>query len=448
MNHVGAWYKEMANRLWVNCLRSGRLLKLCSSLKPGSSGLRSSVISPRLQNHATPPYSLSSFIPHAQPPRPSSSSQPSEGASSTSSFWSTLTLVGVGVSIGVALHFRDGNEAAPSTALSAYCVEKPKSLSTRFNFIAEAVEKAAPSVVYIETDRNISTFIGSVVAKSAGSGFVVEDGKYVLTNAHVVSNSTSVTVQLSSGQTVRGEVTDIDEVADLALIRMDLPKGTVIQPLEFGDAKDIRPGEWVVAMGSPLSLTNTITCGIVSCLHRSGKDLGLRNNDMEYVQTDAAITVGNSGGPLVNLDGEVVGVNTMTAAPGISFAIPSTVAHNFVRSANKKATGDFRGERGGRVYTIGVTMLALNPHIMPTIQQYFSIPKDITGGVLLARVWPHSPAHQAGLKRGDLVVRINGQQVNSSKDMYNKVQSGKKLSVEFYRKRQYMTCTLVPEPMT
>ena len=351
------------------------------------------------------------------------------------------------MSVGVALYKHDGNSCGSLISQTAHCLEAPKSSPRGFNFIAEAVEKAAPSVVYIEADRTISTFYGHLVAKASGSGFVVEDGKYVLTNAHVVSNTTSVNIKLSCGRTVKGEVTDIDEVADLALIKINLPRDITVPPLKFSNAGDIRPGEWVVAMGSPLSLTNTITCGIVSCLHRPGKDLGLRDNDMEYVQTDAAITVGNSGGPLVNLDGDVVGVNTMTAAPGISFAIPSTVAQNFVRSANKKAIGNYKNQYKNQVYTVGVSMLTLSPQLMPTIQYYFSVPKDITGGVLLAGVSPHSPAHQAGLKSGDIIVSINGEEIASKKDMYNKVQSGKKLSVEFYRNQQRMKCTLVPEPM-
>lgn len=352
----------------------------------------------------------------------------------------------MGLSVGVACHnYRRKKAVSPPLALSpAHCEDKHPS-SRGFNFIADAVEKAAPSVVSIESSRNVATFYGqSVVARSGGSGFAVADGNYILTAAHVVRKTNMVDIRLSSGQVVRGELTDIDEVADLALIKMDLPRGTTIPPLSFSNAKDIRPGEWVVAMGSPLTLTNTITCGIVSCLHRPGKDIGLSNNDMEYVQTDAAITVGNSGGPLVNLEGQVVGVNTMTAAPGISFAIPSNVAEGFVRSASKKSTSP--PEPSGRTYTIGVTMLPLNSQIMQTIQQYFPIPKDVEGGVLLARVWPQSAAQQAGLKSGDLVVRINGQQITSSKDMYEMVQSGKKMDIEFYRKQRYMTCTVTPEP--
>ena len=391
--------------------------------------------------HSTTP-SLPSTLPCNSP----ASSSPSS-SSSSSTLKRLLAVLGLGVTFGVSYHHLHRNGAVPFALPHAYCNEKPTNQSSakRFNFIAEAVDKAGPSVVYIKSTRE-NTYFGARTT-SAGSGFVVENGEYVVTNAHVVSSTTSVEIQLNSGQVVRGEVTDMDEVADLALIKMDLPAGTTIPALKFGDSKSIRPGEWVVAMGSPLTLTNTITCGIISCTMRAGKDLGMSNSDMEYVQTDAAITIGNSGGPLVNLDGEVIGVNTMTAAPGISFAIPSTVAEKFIRSANKKAVGKFAAD--GRKYMIGVSMLSLDSKIMPKVRHFLSLPKDLTGGVLLTQVWTYSPAHQAGLKSGDVIVRINGQQVNSTKEMYNLVKNsnGKKLNVEFYRKQQHMTCIVVPEPM-
>lgn len=370
----------------------------------------------------------------------------------STSFNRQLALVGGALLLGAGayLYVHHDTDVAPTITPQAQCDKQPKNPSSvkssnrQFNFIAEAVERASPSVVSIEVSHSIETFFGSFSGTVAGSGFVVENGRHVLTNAHVVGNTLglSVDIKLISGKVVKGEVTDIDEVADLAIIKLDLPSGTFLPPLKFGNSNDLRPGEWVVAMGSPLALTNTITCGIVSSLHRPSADLGLTKTDMEYVQTDAAITLGNSGGPLVNLDGDVIGVNTMTAAPGISFAIPSTIAQNFVRSANKNA-----GKMAEKKYAIGVSMLTLNPHIMSAIQQYFSIPRDLTGGVLLTKVWPHSPAYLAGLRRGDVVVRINGEEILSNKDMYRMVRSGKKLSVEFYRKLQYMTCTVVPETM-
>ena len=370
-----------------------------------------------------------------------------EKSSFLDTFKRLLATIGLGVSIALGLYVVQDAYFLPSSF--AYCREDSHDqnqpvVSTRFNFIAEAVEKAAPGVVYIETSRNVSTFYGHMTAMSSGSGFVVEDGNYVLTNAHVVSNALSVRIKLNTGEFVKGEVTDVDEVADLAIIKMDLPVGTSSHPLKFGNSDNLRPGEWVVAMGSPLTLTNTITCGIISTLHRPSKDLGLGYRDMEYVQTDAAITIGNSGGPLVNLDGEVIGINTMTAAPGISFAIPSTIAQNFVRSANKKATGKFMDARSNKKYIIGISMLTLDSRVIPTIQQYFSISKDITGGVLVTKVWPHSPAYLAGLKRGDVVVCINGKQIKTSNDMYKMVSSGEKLTIEYYRKNKHMTCTVVP----
>ena len=360
-----------------------------------------------------------------------------------SAFKTFLAALGIGVSVGVGIcAFR-----ISGSSTQAYCHDRPPPTSSRFNFIAEAVEKAAPSVVYIEVAQKHHTFFGDLTTLNTASGFVVENGQYVLTNAHVVHNAHSVDVKLNSGQIVKGQVTDVDEVADLAIVKLDLPVGITVPPLKFGDSDNLRPGEWVIAMGSPLSLTNTITCGIVSCHQRPSKDLGLSRNDIEYVQTDAAITVGNSGGPLVNLDGDVVGINTMTAGPGISFAIPSSVAQNFVRSANKNATQKFTKPESSRRYMIGVSMLTLSSHVTPTIQHFFYIPKDVTEGVLLTKVWQDSPAYNAGLMRGDVIVRINGKNIKSSKDMYEMVKSGKRLSIEFYRKTQYMKCTVDPEPI-
>ena len=316
--------------------------------------------------------------------------------------------------------------------------------SKHYNFLAEAVEVAAPAVVYIEKSQPVSTIFGEATSTSSGSGFVVDENGYVLTNAHVVGNAPRVKVKLPSGRVVAGEVTEIDQVADLALVKLDIPANEKLPALKFGSSAELRPGEWVIAMGSPLSLSNTITSGIVSTVHRPSKELwGLQKPDMAYVQTDAPITVGNSGGPLVNLDGEVIGVNTMTAGPGISFAIPSDLARSFVESANRAPRKRGAVER----YAIGISMLSITPSILHSIQLRFPLPRDVTHGVFLANVWPNGAAAQAGLKRGDVIVRVNGKNIHSSNEVFQMVQSGKRLTMEIVRDSRWHTITVKPEPL-
>ena len=318
--------------------------------------------------------------------------------------------------------------------------------SKRYNFLAEAVEIASPSVVFIERRQQVKTFFGDAMSVSSGSGFVVGDGTYVLTNAHVVGSSKKVQVELKTGRKLMGEVTDIDQVADLALIKVSLPSNEKLPALKFGSSSNVRPGEWVVALGSPLSLSNTTTAGIVSSVLRPSKELGLEHHkpDMEYVQTDAPITIGNSGGPLVNLDGEVIGVNTMTAGPGISFAIPSDFAQTFVENAVQTVRKKPRLSR----YAIGVSMLSVTPGFLVHVRQRISLPADITHGVYLAEVWPGGAAAEAGLRRGDVIVRIDGKDIYTNKDVINKVHTGKLLNVEVARGSRYLSVTIQPEPLS
>lgn len=321
--------------------------------------------------------------------------------------------------------------------------------SKRYNFLAEAVEIAAPSVVFIERQQQVTTIFGETMAVSSGSGFVVDDGTYVLTNAHVVGNAKTVLVELKSGRKLKGQVTDMDQVADLALIKINLPSNEKLPALKFGSSSELRPGEWVVALGSPLSLSNTITAGIVSSVHRPSKELGLQHHkpDMEYVQTDAPITIGNSGGPLVNLDGEVIGVNTMTAGPGISFAIPSDFAKKFVENAAKSVRKKPTLWGAQSRYGIGVSLLSITPRFLWQIRHQIPIPPEVTHGVFLAQVWPNGAASEAGLKKGDVIVRIDGKEIRSNSDVIEKVQTGKRLVMEIVRGSRWMTITVQPEPL-
>ncbi|KAK8767768.1 HTRA2-related serine protease [Amblyomma americanum] len=293
--------------------------------------------------------------------------------------------------------------------------------STRFNFIADAVEKTAPAVVYIEI-LGRHPFTQQQIAVSNGSGFVVRSDGLILTNAHVVADGRLVTVKLHDGRQFTGKVEAVDRRSDLATVRI-AAKGLPTLPLTRTD--QLRPGEWVVAMGSPLALNNTITAGVVSSVHRSSKELGI-HNEMDYIQTDAAINFGNSGGPLINLDGNVIGINTMKVTAGISFAIPADYALNFLQEASKKSQEDTSADR----WYLGITMLTLTPSLIMELQQRDPMFPHVTSGVLIWKVMLGSPANLAGLQPGDIIVKIGGQDVKSSQDIYKALEVWKPLDIE------------------
>ena len=311
-------------------------------------------------------------------------------------------------------------------------------MKKNFNFLADVVEKASPAVVSIEKKEQVSLIFGAkALAVSSGSGFIISRDGLVVTNAHVVGKSSRVRVRLQNGQEHSGRVLDLDEGSDLALVKIDTPSGDVLPWLQIGSSGELRPGEWVVAMGSPLALSNTITAGIVSCVHRASKDLGLPK-DMKYVQTDASITIGNSGGPLVDLDGNVVGVNTLTAAPGISFAIPSDVVCEFVKNANKDAKHSKIAEK----YVIGISMITLG--ILHSLSERIQLPDNLQGGVFVAHVVPGEPGAEGGLKRGDVIVSINGKTITCTDDVMKVVQEGKKMDITLFRGKKQLQCVVTP----
>ncbi|CAG0913725.1 unnamed protein product [Notodromas monacha] len=319
-----------------------------------------------------------------------------------------------------------------------------------FNFIADVVEKTAPAVVYIEIQdsKRVDFFTGQPMTASNGSGFIINSDGLILTNAHVVINkpSNSVKVKLFDGRETIGQVEDVDMHSDLALVKIPFKN---LPTLRLGSSNQVRPGEWVVAMGSPLTLSNTITAGVVSSVNRGSKELGLINKDMEYIQTDAAITFGNSGGPLINLDGEAIGINAMKVTAGISFAIPADYAMEFIKASEARKKGrpklpSFGG--GGRRY-MGITMLTLNPGLISEMQQKGGpeICPNINHGVLVWRVVVGSPAHSGGLLPGDIVTHINGKPIRSAVDVYEMLEKSSKLTMTLCRKAAIMTLTIFPE---
>ncbi|XP_029349504.1 serine protease HTRA2, mitochondrial isoform X3 [Echeneis naucrates] len=214
--------------------------------------------------------------------------------------------------------------------------------------------------------------------------------------------------------------------------------------LPLGQSSDVRQGEFVVAMGSPFALRNTITSGIVSSVQRGSKELGLSNSNMDYIQTDATIDFGNSGGPLINLDGEVIGINTMKVTAGISFAIPSDRLRTFLDQSAKRKSSWFRESETKRRY-IGVMMLTLTPSIIAELKMRDPSFPDVTHGILIHRVIMGSPANRAGMLPGDIVVQINGVKVNSSEEIYQAVRSSDKITMVVQRRDELIKLQMTPE---
>lgn len=326
---------------------------------------------------------------------------------------------------------------------SAYCATpfKPDTPRFKYNFIADVVEKSTPAVVYIEI-LGRHPYSAREVTVSNGSGFIVSSDGLIVTNAHVVANKRGVRVKLTNGDTYSATVQDVDPVADIATIKIS-PRNP-LPTLPLGRSSDVRQGEFVVAMGSPFALRNTITSGIVSSAQRDGKELGLSKSNMDYIQTDAVINFGNSGGPLINLDGEVIGINTMKVTPGISFAIPSDIVRAFLDQAANRNNSRVRGLENKRRY-IGVMMLTLTPSIVGELKMRDPSFPDVTQGILIPRVIMGSPANRAGLFEGDIVLEINGTAVETSGDVYKAVNSSDRLQVLVRRGNKLIYLQITPE---
>ncbi|MDF1781806.1 MAG: DegQ family serine endoprotease [Alcanivoracaceae bacterium] len=244
-------------------------------------------------------------------------------------------------------------------------------------------------------------------ASSAGSGVIVDaKSGYVLTNAHVVDGADEVEVTLTDGRSLKADVIGVDREVDLAVVKVDA-KG--LSEIKIADSTKLKVGDFVVAIGNPFGLGQTVTSGIVSALGRTG--LGIEGYE-NFIQTDASINPGNSGGALVNLRGELVGINTAILAPaggnvGIGFAIPTEMAENVMQQLIDH--GEVR--RG----VLGVTIQDLTEELA----EAFDVDKK--EGVVITQVMEDSAAEDAGLKSGDVVVAVDGRPVKRASDLRNKV---------------------------
>ncbi|XP_016368070.1 serine protease HTRA2, mitochondrial-like [Sinocyclocheilus rhinocerous] len=342
---------------------------------------------------------------------------------------------------------KDNHEMYPGQQSSTKCDDrkcpspfKPDSPRYKYNFIADVVEKSTPALILFYFFRH--PFSGREVPISNGSGFIISSDGLIVTNAHVVANKRGVRVKLTNGETYNATVQDVDQAADIATIEINAKHP--LPTLRLGQSSDVHQGEFVVAMGSPFSLKNTITSGILSSTQRGSRELGLSNSNIDCIQTDATIDFGNSGGPLINLDGEVIGINTMKVTAGISFAIPSDRVRLFLERAADKQKSWF-GESGSKRRYIGVMMLTLTPSIIEELKTRDMSFPDVSHGVLIHRVIIGSPASRAGMKPGDVIVEINRSKVNTSEEIYNAVRTSDSLNVVVRRGADLLMVHMTPE---
>jgi len=274
--------------------------------------------------------------------------------------------------------------------------------------LAPLVEAASPAVVNIQvTQMRRDRFGRTGEVGGAGSGVIVDaEGGHILTNHHVVDGADKIQVTLHDGRTLDAEIVGSDSGTDIALLKVE-PDNLTDMPI--GDSDNVRVGDFVIAIGNPYGLDNTVTSGIVSALGRTGINQGGFEN---FIQTDASINPGNSGGALVNMDGELIGINSMIFSRsggnvGIGFAVPTEIASSIMGQIL-----DFGEIRRG---LLGVNFDNIDREIAKTLDL------DVEGGALITRVFPESAAEQAGLKVGDIIVAVNDDTITSGTELRNTI---------------------------
>ena len=324
------------------------------------------------------------------------------------------------------------------------------------SFVSKAVEKTGSSVVTIDTQRYIKKrkfprnsqlfqdpyferFFGlnlpndnrPRIEQSQGSGFIFADG-LVMTNAHVVNGSDKVIVGLTNGKKLNAKLIGQDFFTDLAVLKIEgrgpWPKA------QLGDSAKIKVGDWAIAVGNPFGLENTVTLGIISNLNRNVNQLGIYDKKLELIQTDAAINPGNSGGPLLNSDGEVIGINTLIRSgpgAGLSFAIP----------INKAKEIAYQLIKNGKVIhpMIGISL----------IEESNSEGKDNV--VKVGYIVPNSPAEKSGIKIDDILIKVGNKDIETASDVIEQISKNginKKVNILLKRRNKFIKLKVIPTDIT
>jgi S1-C subfamily serine protease len=299
--------------------------------------------------------------------------------------------------------------------------------------VVSAVTRVAPAVVNIDVTQRVNVRRGAGEISGNGSGFVITPDGFILTNSHVVHAATRIVVNLSGGRDYPAQLIGDDPETDLAVIRIDAPQ---LVHVRLADSESLRVGQLAIAIGNPFGFQASVTAGVISALGRSMYSQSGRLID-NIIQTDAALNPGNSGGPLVNSAGEVIGVNTAMIRPaqGICFAIASNTA--------RLVAGWLI--RDGRIRRSYIGVAGQNVPLHRRVIRFYDLPLET--GVLVVSIEKNSPAERAGLREGDLIVGFNDQPIGSVHDLHKILvgeQIGVGASLTVIRHTEKLELTILP----